>query len=59
MKKSRLTEYAWLEAPLVTSYIHMGNKAVVLIGLNQANPDFIDAGRDVYHAGCSDEAAGS
>ena len=46
-EKIELAEYARLEAPLVTSYIHMGNKAAVLIGLNQANPDFIDAGRDV------------
>lgn len=46
-EKIELAEYARLEAPLVTSYIHMGNKAGVLVGLNQANPDFIEAGRDV------------
>ena len=46
-EKIELADYARLEAPLVTSYIHMGNKAAVLVGLNQANDALIEAGRDV------------
>ena len=32
---------------MICPYIHMGNKAAVLVGLNKANDDFYDAGRDV------------
>jgi len=39
--------YDRLEAPQVAPYIHMGNKAGVLVGLNKDNADFFDAGRDV------------
>ena len=46
-EKINLAEYARLEAPMVTSYIHMGNKAAVLVGLNKASDNFVDAGRDV------------
>jgi len=46
-EKVELAEYQKLEAPLVTSYIHMGYKAGVIVGLSKASDDFIDAGRDV------------
>ncbi len=45
-EKLELT-YACLEAPQVAPYIHMGNKAGVLVGLNKDNGDFFDAGRNV------------
>lgn len=46
-EKIEIAEYQKLEAPLVASYIHMGNKAGVLVGLNIANVQYVDAGRDV------------
>lgn len=46
-EKIELAAYEPLEADLVAPYIHMGNKAGVLVGLNKANDDFFDAGRDV------------
>ncbi len=46
-EKIEIADYQKLEAPLVASYIHMGNKAGVLVGLNQADEKYIDAGRDV------------
>jgi elongation factor Ts len=46
-EKIELTHYEKMEAPQVESYIHMGNKAGVLVGLNKANASYTDAGRDV------------
>ncbi|MBK9737431.1 MAG: elongation factor Ts [Saprospiraceae bacterium] len=46
-EKIEIADYQKLEAPLVTSYIHMGNKAGVLVGLNLADNKYIEAGRDV------------
>jgi len=46
-EKIELAEYARLEAPMVVSYIHMGYRAGVLVGLNKANPSFEDAAKDV------------
>lgn len=46
-EKIEIAAYEKLEADQVAPYIHMGNKAGVLIGLNQGNDDFYDAGRDV------------
>lgn len=46
-EKIEISDYQRLEAPLVTSYIHMGNKAGVIVGLNLADEKYIDAGRDV------------
>ena len=46
-EKIELSNYEKLEAPQVEYYIHMGNKAGVLVGLNKANDNFTDAGRDV------------
>lgn len=46
-EKIELTEYEKIEAPLVAAYIHMGNKAGVVVGLNLPDSKFVDAGRDV------------
>ncbi len=46
-EKIELTNYEKLEAPMVVKYIHMGNKAGVIVALNKASDSFIDAGRDV------------
>jgi len=46
-EKIELANYEKLEAPLVTEYIHMGNKAGVLVGLNKASDDFVAPGKDV------------
>ncbi len=45
-EKIELADYARVEAPMVTSYIHMGNRAGVIVGLNKAG-DFTEAGKDV------------
>lgn len=45
-EKIEIADYQTMEAPLVASYIHMGNKAGVLVGLNIADEKYIDAGRD-------------
>lgn len=45
-EKLELT-YESLEAPLVAEYIHMGNKAGVLVALNQDSEAAYNAGRDV------------
>lgn len=46
-EKIELASYESLEAPLVVSYIHMGYKAGVIVGLNQADESFVEAGKDV------------
>jgi len=46
-EKIEISDYQKIEAPLVASYIHMGNKAGVLVGLNHSDAKFVDAGRDV------------
>jgi elongation factor Ts len=46
-EKIELAEYGRVEADQVVSYVHMGNKAGVLVGLNEASADAADAGRDV------------
>lgn len=46
-EKIELADYQHIEAPQVVSYIHMGNKAGVILGLNKADDKFKDAGRDV------------
>lgn len=45
-EKIELANYERVEAAMVAPYIHMGNKAGVLVGLNRAG-DFFEAGRDV------------
>lgn len=39
--------YDRMEAAMVAPYIHMGNKAGVLVGLSAADDGYYDAGRDV------------
>ncbi len=46
-EKIEIADYQKIEAPLVASYIHMGNKAGVLVGLNLADEKYMEAGRDV------------
>ncbi len=46
-EKIELSAYEKLEAPQIAPYIHMGNKAAVLVGLNKAETEYHDAGRDV------------
>ena len=46
-EKIEIADYQKMEAPLVASYIHMGNKAGVLVGLNHYDAAYVDAGRDV------------
>ena len=46
-EKVEISSYERLAAGQVAPYIHMGNKAGVLVGLNLDNADFYDAGRDV------------
>ena len=46
-EKLELAAFEQLEAPMVAPYIHMGYKAGVIVGLNKANDNFYEAGRDV------------
>lgn len=46
-EKIELADYQRVEAPQVVSYVHMGNKAGVLVGLNKADAKFREPGRDV------------
>lgn len=46
-EKIELAAYERLESPMVAPYIHMGNKAAVLVGLNKADDEYFEAGRDV------------
>lgn len=46
-EKIELSDYERIEAPQVVSYVHMGNKAGVIVGLNKADASFKDPGRDV------------
>lgn len=46
-EKVELAQYERVEAPMVAPYIHMGNKAGVLVGLNKSADNFYEAGRDV------------
>jgi elongation factor Ts len=46
-EKIELSDYERVEAPQVVSYVHMGNKAGVIVGLNKDDASFKDAGRDV------------
>jgi elongation factor Ts len=46
-EKIEVASYERLEAPMVAPYIHMGNKAAVLVGLNKADGEYFEAGRDV------------
>ncbi|WP_235297314.1 translation elongation factor Ts [Portibacter marinus] len=46
-EKVELADYEKLEAPQVEAYIHMGNKAGVLVGLNKASEEYSEAGKNV------------
>ena len=46
-EKIELADYQKLEAPMVVSYIHMGNKAAVIVGLNKKDDAFIEIGKNV------------
>jgi len=46
-EKVELADYERIEAAMVAPYIHMGNKAGVIVGLNKASDSFYDPGRDV------------
>jgi len=46
-EKIELAQYEYLKAPMIAPYIHMGNKAAVLVGLNKASNAFYEPGRDV------------
>lgn len=46
-EKIELAAYERLEAATVSPYIHMGNKAGVLVGLNKAGDAVYESGRDV------------
>jgi elongation factor Ts len=46
-EKIELSSYHRIEAPQVVSYIHMGHKAGVILGLSSADAAYHDPGRDV------------
>lgn len=46
-EKIELAGYERLEAEMVAPYIHMGNKAAVLVGLNKADESYYEPGRAV------------
>ena len=46
-EKVELADYQWIEATAVAPYIHMGNKAAVLVGLNVESPESIAAGKNL------------
>ena len=46
-EKIALSAYSSIESEQVVEYIHMGNKAGVIVGLNKAGDDFVTAGKDV------------
>lgn len=46
-EKIGLESYEKLEAPQVVPYIHMGNRAGVIVALNKAGDGFLEAGKDV------------
>jgi elongation factor Ts len=46
-EKVELADYQRLEGPMVVPYIHMGNRAGVIVLLNKASDSFVTAGKDV------------
>jgi len=46
-EKIELAAYESLSAEMVAPYIHMGNRAGVIVGLSLAGDEYFDAGRDV------------
>lgn len=46
-EKVELADYQRLEGPMVVPYIHMGNRAGVIVSLSKASDSFVTAGKDV------------
>jgi elongation factor Ts len=46
-EKIELADYEKINAPMVVSYVHMGNKAGVIVGLNKTSDNFVAPGKDV------------
>ncbi len=46
-EKIELASYEKIEAPMVVSYIHMGNKAAVIVGMNKKDDSFVEVGKNV------------
>ena len=46
-EKIEIATYETLEATMISPYIHMGNRAAVLVGLNMKGDKYYEAGRDV------------
>jgi elongation factor Ts len=46
-EKVALSGYLKLEAPQIAPYIHMGNRAGVIVGLSKTDATFFEAGRNV------------
>ena len=46
-EKVELADYQRLEGPMVVPYIHMGNRAGVIVSLSKASDSFVAAGKDV------------
>ena len=46
-EKLELAAYEQLTSEMIAPYIHMGNKAAVLVALNKASDDIYTAGRDI------------
>ena len=46
-EKIEIAAYEKLESEQIAPYIHMGNRAGVLVGLSKAGDSYFDAGRDV------------
>lgn len=46
-EKVELADYQRLEGPMVVPYIHMGNRAGVIVSLSKASDSFVNAGKDV------------
>ncbi len=46
-EKIQLANYEKIEAPMVVSYIHMGNKAAVIVGMNKKDDSFVEVGKNV------------
>jgi len=46
-EKVELSDYQRLEGAMVVPYIHMGNRAGVIVSLSKASDNFVSAGKDV------------
>lgn len=46
-EKIEVKDYAFLEAPQVAPYIHMGYRAGVIVALTKAGDEFLEAGKNV------------